>query len=176
MWLMTLQYKVANLKRLAVLGCELLGRWGVCGKTWWLSGEGRKSSSMSRTFARRDLEEFSFISISFILFWIRMVFLVIFSPGRDILNSQGIHWRNRIRTWGNAFEKQLIRNSSYPVWHFVGVRETMVIVEDHDGRHDAGSHHEHDAVEICAWNQVKLRTCVFLKTIEQTQHATCKLW
>ena len=76
---------------LAVFGCELLGRWGVCGKTWWLSGEGRKSSSMSRTFARRDLEEFSFMSISFILFWIRMVFLVIFSPGRDILNSQGIH-------------------------------------------------------------------------------------
>ena len=82
----------------AVLFCELLGRWGVCGKTWWLSGEGRKSSSMSSTFASRDFEEFSFMSISFILFWIRIVFRVIFSPGRDILNSQGIHWRKRIRT------------------------------------------------------------------------------
>ena len=25
-----------------------------------------------------------------------------------------------------------------------------MVVEDHDGGHDAGGHHEHDAVEICA--------------------------
>ena len=69
------------------------------GKTWWLSGEGRKSSSISRTLASKDLEEFSFKSISFILFWIRIVFLVIFAPGRDMRKSQGIHWRKRSRTW-----------------------------------------------------------------------------
>ena len=30
----------------------------------------------------------------------------------------------------------------------------MVVVEDHDGGHHGASHHEHDAVEICALKNV----------------------
>ena len=59
-------------------------------------GEVLKSSSMSRTLAKRLLEGGS---ISFILFCICMVFRLNFSPGLDILKSQGIHWRNITRTW-----------------------------------------------------------------------------
>ena len=59
----------------------------------------QKLSSMSRTFARRDLEETSFLSISLIFFCIKMLFLVIFSPGRDILSIQGIHCRKIFWTW-----------------------------------------------------------------------------
>ena len=40
-----------------------------------------KSSSMSKTLLNRDLEEVSFMSSSFILLAIMIVFLVIFSPG-----------------------------------------------------------------------------------------------
>ena len=65
-------------------------------------GDVLKSSSMSRTLARRLLEGGS---ISFILFWICMVFRLNFSPGRDILKSQGIHWRNITRTWNFASSK-----------------------------------------------------------------------
>lgn len=77
---------------------------GLCEGWWgwtWACGseeEGTKSSSMSRTLARRDLEDFSFKSNSFILFCIMIVFLVIFSPGLAIRSTHGIHWRNNVRT------------------------------------------------------------------------------
>ena len=54
---------------------------------------------MSKTFASSDLEDISLASISFIFFCIMIVFLVIFSPGRDILRNHGIHWRNIRWTW-----------------------------------------------------------------------------
>lgn len=78
-------------------GCAWDGWWGW---TWlWGSVEdGLKSSSISSTFASKDLEDFSFKSNSFILFCIMIVFRVIFSPGRDIRSSHGIHWRNTART------------------------------------------------------------------------------
>ena len=57
-----------------------------------------KSSSMSRTLARSDLEDLACRSSSFILFWIMMVFRVIFSPGRPIRSTHGIHCRNTVRT------------------------------------------------------------------------------
>ena len=65
----------------------------------WMWVLGTKSSSMSRTLANRDLEDFSLRSSSFILFCIMMVFLVIFSPGLAILRTQGIHWRNNVLTY-----------------------------------------------------------------------------
>ena len=40
--------------------------------------------------------------------------------------------------------------SAHPVWHRLGIGKTVMVVEDHDGGHDAGGHHEHDAVEISA--------------------------
>ena len=74
--------------------------WLFRGGEKWVGGgrvgEVLKSSSMSRTLARRLLEGGS---ISFILFCICMVFRLNFSPGLDILKSQGIHWRNITRTW-----------------------------------------------------------------------------
>ena len=39
----------------------------------------------------------------------------------------------------------------YPVWHWLSVRKTMVVVENHDGRDNAWGHHEHYAVEIGSW-------------------------
>ena len=42
---------------------------------------------------------------------------------------------------------------THPTWHLVSVRQAMVIVENHDGGDHARSHHEHDAVEVCAWIQ-----------------------
>ena len=39
---------------------------------------------------------------------------------------------------------------SYPLWHLMSVCLAVVIVEDHDGAHHAGGHHEHDAVEVGA--------------------------
>ena len=32
----------------------------------------------------------------------------------------------------------------------MGVRQSMVVVEDHDRRHHGRGHHEHDAVEVGA--------------------------
>ena len=43
---------------------------------------------------------------------------------------------------------QIFPNKSYPIWHFVGVGESVVVVEDHDRGDDTRGHHEHDAVEI----------------------------
>ena len=77
----------------------------IGGLTWlgWLEWgilEEWKLSSISRTFAKSDFDDISFCSISFIFFCIMIVFLVIFSPGRDILKNQGIHCRKIIWTFG----------------------------------------------------------------------------
>ena len=39
----------------------------------------------------------------------------------------------------------------YPIGHLMCICQTMVVVEDHDGGDHAWSHHEHDAIEIGAW-------------------------
>ena len=86
--------------------------WLLRGGEKWLGGrvgEVLKSSSISRTLAKRLLEGGS---ISFILLWICIVFRLNFSPGRDIRKSQGIHWRNITRTWNtidlSAFLKRAV--------------------------------------------------------------------
>ena len=33
----------------------------------------------------------------------------------------------------------------------MGVHQSVVIVEHHDGGHNTGGHHEHDAVEVGTW-------------------------
>ena len=43
------------------------------------------------------------------------------------------------------------------------IRETMVVVEDHDGGDDARSHHEHDAIEIGAWQVGIMNVLTFWK-------------
>ena len=35
----------------------------------------------------------------------------------------------------------------------MGVSQSMVVVENHDGGDHAGGHHEHDAVEVSAWGR-----------------------
>ena len=76
----------------------------------------QKLSSISRTFAKRDFEETSFLSISLIFFCIRMVFLVIFSPGRDILSIQGIHCRKILWTWAHGNHQQYYcKKSKIPI-------------------------------------------------------------
>ena len=42
---------------------------------------------------------------------------------------------------------------THPHRHLVGLRFPVVIVEDEDGGHYAGGHHEHDGVEICGLTQ-----------------------
>ena len=42
---------------------------------------------------------------------------------------------------------------THPAWHLVSVRQSVVIIQNHDGCDDAWGHHEHDAVEVCAWTQ-----------------------
>ena len=42
---------------------------------------------------------------------------------------------------------------SHPIGHLMGVCQPVVVVEDHDGGHHAGGHHEHDAVEVCTWSE-----------------------
>ena len=111
-------------------------------------------SSMSRTLASSDLEDISFCSISFIFFCIMIVFLVIFSPGRDILRNQGIHWRNMTWTWSKGGGSVLVGawTDSYPFRHLVGVGVSVMVVQHQDGRDDTGRHHEHYCVEICRYN------------------------
>ena len=89
------------------IGLVLLGLYGW---TLWVRVAGWKSSSMSRTFASRDFDFSSFLSSSFIFFCTWIVFLVIFSPGRDILSSQGIHCRKTSCTCKKPYlryEKQI---------------------------------------------------------------------
>ena len=128
--------------------------WGICAAAVILGKvDLRKSSSISRTLESKDLEEVSLMSSSFIFLAIMMVFLVIFSPGRPILRSQGSHWRKTtltcsrtVRTWGMTFvklekfvcwqnkwpEREREREGdTHPVWHVVGVRHPVMIVEDH---------------------------------------------
>ena len=73
------------------------GWWGWMWE-WGSVEDGRKSSSMSKTLASKDLEDRSFRSNSFILFCIMIVFRVIFSPGRPIRSIHGIHCRKTDRT------------------------------------------------------------------------------
>ncbi len=40
---------------------------------------------------------------------------------------------------------------TYPVWHFMGVCQPVMVVENHDGGDHAAGHHEHDAVEVGPW-------------------------
>ena len=44
----------------------------------------------------------------------------------------------------------LEEDDPHPGGHVVGVGLPVVVVQDHDGRHHARRHHEHDAVEISA--------------------------
>ena len=37
---------------------------------------------------------------------------------------------------------------TYPIWHFMGVGKSMMVVEDHDSGDNTRGHHEHDAVEV----------------------------
>ena len=37
---------------------------------------------------------------------------------------------------------------THPFWHIMGVRQPVVVVEDHDGGDAAGGYHEHDAGEV----------------------------
>lgn len=59
-------------------------------------GKCLKSSSISNTLAKRDLEERSFSSNSRIRLDIIIVFLVIFFPGLDIRKIHGSHCRNTV--------------------------------------------------------------------------------
>ena len=92
------------------------------------------------------------MSSSFIFLAIMIVFLVIFSPGRAILSSHGSHWRKTRATLIEYLNQSKTWDFPYPVRHLVGVRHPVVIVEDHDGRHAARGHHEHDGCEVCPWN------------------------
>jgi hypothetical protein len=58
----------------------------------------RKSSSMSNTLARRLLEDRSLSSISFMRLLIRIVFRVIFLPGRLIPSIHGNHCKKTLLT------------------------------------------------------------------------------
>ena len=40
----------------------------------------------------------------------------------------------------------------------MGLRLPVVIVEDEDGGHNAGGHHEHDGVEICGLIKTDLKS------------------
>ena len=76
---------------------------------------------MSRTFARRLLQAFSFSCSSFILLFIVIVFLVIFLPGLLILNIQGSHCRNTLFTWNKKNlmllgVKSILRKYWHKVW------------------------------------------------------------
>ena len=93
------------------------------------------------------------MSSSFIFLAIMIVFLVIFSPGRAILSSHGSHWRKTRATLIEYLNQSKTWDFPYPVRHLVGVRHPVVIVQDHDGRHAARGHHEHDGGEVCPWNE-----------------------
>ncbi len=47
--------------------------------------------------------------------------------------------------------KKPLYKKSYPVWHFMGVGQPVMVIENHDGGHYTARHHEHDAVEVGAW-------------------------
>ena len=101
----------------------------------------QKSSSMSRTFANKVLEDTckyqcrkhkmvmftdlalytlscftSVLSNSLIFFCMSILFLVIFSPGRDILSSQGIHCRKIMWTWIQNGEWIQCQGKKYRHW------------------------------------------------------------
>ena len=41
---------------------------------------------------------------------------------------------------------------TYPSWHGMSIRLSVMIIEYHDGGDNTTGHHEHDAVEIGACN------------------------
>ena len=51
---------------------------------------------------------------------------------------------------------------SDPGGHGVSVRLAVVVVEDHDGRHHAARHHEHDAVEIGTCHLIHFNHLIYL--------------
>ena len=129
-------------------GVTWLGWWGVLGAILG-SVDLLKSSSMSRTLESRDLEEVSLMSSSFIFLAIMIVFLVIFSPGRAILSSQGSHCRKTRATLKIILHQSKCLHFSYPFRHLVGVGHPVMVVEDHDCGHTARGDHEHDGSEVC---------------------------
>ena len=38
--------------------------------------------------------------------------------------------------------------SLYPIGHFMGICQSVMVVENHNCGHHGGSHYEHDAVEV----------------------------
>lgn len=76
----------------------------------------RKSSSISRTFASRDLEERSFSSSSFMRLLSSIVFRVILRPGRPIRKIQGSHCRKTDLIW----EKLTVRREGVEDWSWFG--------------------------------------------------------
>lgn len=98
------------------------------------------------------------------------------SHGRLILNIQGSQMRNTVRTWNNcvSFNKHtsssitvsgcachyviifISDDISYPWCHLVGVRVTMVVIENQHGGDDRRRHHEHDAVKVRSYARKKM--------------------
>ena len=59
----------------------------------------------------------------------------------------------------------------------MGVSQSMVVVEHHDGGDHAGGHHEHDAVEVCACGLDKLRLgLVWVWKCKKKAWAAILLW
>ena len=50
------------------------------------------------------------------------------------------------------WDLHFLARESHPVGHVVGLAGPVVVVEDEDGRHHAGRHHEHDGIEVSGWN------------------------
>ena len=110
-----------------------------------------KSSSISKTLASKLLEDFSFISSSFILLFIIIVLRDIFFLGLFILSSQGSHCRKTLRTCKDCITAATVRAVllTNPGWHVVSLRCPVVVVEDNNSEDHTAGHHHHDAVEIC---------------------------
>ena len=51
---------------------------------------------------------------------------------------------------GPKLDVYVVDGDFYPIGHLVCVRQSMVVVENHDGGDHARGHHEHDAIEIGA--------------------------
>lgn len=121
-----------------------------------------KSSSISNTFANKDFEDLSFSSSSFIRFDSRIVFRVIFLPGRPIRKIQGSHWRNtdfickqkcisvNVLIHFYFFGTCLFR---YPRRHFMNIGRSVMVIQNHNSKNYRWSHHEHDAIEVCAYEK-----------------------
>jgi len=76
-----------------------------------------------------------------LLFKVKLLHLVLHHDG---LSGDLLPWSGHSKDPRNPLKKQC----SHPAWHLVGVRLSVVVVEDHDGGHHRARHHEHDAVKI----------------------------